>query len=269
MVDSVKNNSRKSQKDSSQSSTNTATSTLSLFTTILSKAESDYLAASSSPSSKAKLFHIATQLARLNLSEEIEGEEGEDTASTEQAIQLWCIFLRFIIRYPDYALYRIIDNGSTSQAKQQEKKKKEGGRVNGTNDQQEEQHDGENGNRQHEEENDDDEDEQQGEEMIYWLLPRLLRAIALSNSHSSPRSRRKQQTESSEHNDLEQAQRDEHVEKDENDITQQGEQWISNVIENYSRIFYHREEGGQGKRRYLVKVLIKIANGQHISLLTL
>lgn len=267
MVDSVKNNSKKSQKDTSQCSTNTATSTLSLFTTILSKAESDYLAASTSSSSKAKLFHIATQLARLNLSEEIEGED--DTATTEQAIQLWCIFLKFIIRYPDYALYRIIDNGSTSQAKQQEKKKKEGGRVNGTNDQQEEQHDGENGNRQHEEENDDDEDEQQGEEMIYWLLPRLLRAIALSNSHSSPRSRRKQQTESSEHNDLEQAQRDEHVEKDENDITQQGEQWISNVIENYSRIFYHREEGGLGKRRYLVKVLMKIANGQHVSLLTL
>lgn len=215
-------------------------STLSLFTTILNKAEADFIAAgagaaatandnnassTTSVTARAKLFHIATQLVRLNLSH-------DDTHhSSNGSVKLWCIILRFMSKYPDYALYRIIASSSKKETKT---------RQNG-----------------YQDERNDDEEGQDDEEMVYWLMPRLLRCMIL---HQSTRSPLKIPADGE---GVQAGKADGDASAD--DVVKQGEKWICYTLTNCSRSWYRREEGGLRRRRELVKALLKVAQGERVS----
>lgn len=235
---------------------NGAPSTLSLFTSILNKAEADYTAATTSSNSdnhnaaapataavttaRAKLFHIATQLVRLNLSHD------DSSSNSANTIKLWCIILRFLHKYPDYALYRIVG----SEKKNNNKKTRQ-------NDKQDEVGDSL-----------QDGEDTENEEVAYWLLPRLLRCMITAQT-SSPSTKSTRRSPSSRSAEVEardnEQQQQEKVRDDEDDLVQQGQQWISDLVTNCSRSWYRRGEGGLGRRRELVKALIQLAQGESIA----
>lgn len=208
-------------------------STLALFSTILSKAENDFLQSQSTISTnatiqqqqlqeaRAKLFHITTQLARLNLSDEsLLHSSSNDESVIQNGIKLWILILDFMNRYPDYALFKIVIEEEPSHA-----------------------------------DNDNEEAEEKiSEEMSIWLLPRLLRCMILSKtttiinatSHGNPAQQPGSQQDRA---------------RDKEILMEKGENWMKEVISDQLRLFYHREEGGLKRRRELVSVLIKLAQG--------
>ena len=123
-------------------------STLALFRDILRNAESEAFS-DDSGQGRAKLFHIATKLAKLNLLD-------EDASSAGSSNAIWEIILNFLTRYPDYALYRPVS----------EHENKVGNLQNCTEDQ--------------------EDGQELQEEMGVWLLPRLLRRLATLVSASGP-----------------------------------------------------------------------------------
>lgn len=208
-------------------------STLALFSTILSKAENDFLQSQSTLSTnatiqqqqlqdaRAKLFHITTQLAKLNLLDDLLlHSSSNDESIIQNGIKLWILILDFMNRYPDYALFKIVIEEESSHA-----------------------------------DNDNEEAEEKiSEEMSIWLLPRLLRCMILSKtttiinatSHGNPAQQPGSQQDRA---------------RDKEILMEKGENWMKEVISDQLRLFYHREEGGLKRRRELVSVLIKLAQG--------
>lgn len=268
-------------------------STLALFSTILQKAEADFISSTTklkdtntnriNPSNtqidsgtngqhgegaaRARLFHIATQLARLNLQDELlpvqqghrQATRGyhhpQEAAIVENAGRLWKLILSFMERYPDYALFKIIL--PSAQHKQTGKTRQ----IDGNDNDQEQ-----------------EEEEDETEDISIWLLPRLLRCIILSSTSASLSSNQKEKvnrgatptkassftTRTTTTTAVAAKAGEERDVREE--VVDNGEQWITNLIINHLRLFYHREEGGLSKAREIVKSLIRLAQGKYPSL---
>jgi len=221
-------------------------STLALFNTILQTAENEFLQSTSAihnnsstePSiiqqqqARAKLFYIATQLAKLNLQDELN--------SIQNQCRLWELILHFMIKYPDYALFKIVIP-ATSTPQQLNT------RPNGNNTAAEE-----------------EEGQETTEEMSIWLLPRLLRCMILSKDSSINALETNIGNYLGNKNTREQVQENKKsAGGSQQSILEKGENWIKELLSNHLRLFYHHEEGGLAKRRELVRVLIKLAQGEH------
>ena len=178
-------------------------STLALFGSILRNAENE-ASGDESGQGRAKLFHIATKLSKLNLLD-------DNASSVDSNGGVWEVIVQFLARYPDYALYRPLPD-------RKDKDTIVGG-------------DGANI-------KDDHHGEQ--EEMVVWLLPRMLRRLAILGLSSS--SSFSFATKS-------------------NKLRTLIEDWITRTLLSLSVEYYHKEENGVPKQREIFKELLAILQG--------
>jgi hypothetical protein len=239
-------------------------STLLLFKNILAKAEADCAASSSSSSSsnndnttanggssirrdasRIKLFVIATKLVRLNLQDDEEDDEDDDAkdnadirkdkASASPAILLWSMILDFMKRYPEYALFEIVPESTSRDQHQQQ-------------DNVHEENDNEN-------DDDDGDDDDERESVGVWLLPRLLRRLAIIGASPTTTAAAAASAATNMNTDLIQG------EDSRADFERKAQEWIMSLICDYSSCYYRKSEGGVNKKRELVRALLKLAQG--------
>lgn len=195
--------------------------TLALFDTILKKAEAE-AAGDQSGQGRAKLFHIVTKLIKLNL-------QDEEVHSQENSAALWAIILDFLERYPDYALYRPAVDATSAAAGQQQQKTSNGQGS-----------------------SDVSEADPFTGEMLAWLLPRMIRRIAVIQAEDLARG---QQT-------LAEVAAESSPSQWNATFTGKSEKWLADTLSRFATHFYHREEGGLAKRRQLMQTLLTLHQGK-------
>lgn len=143
---------------------------------------------------RTKLFMMATKLAKLNLKDE--SASTSSSPSSDSSLAIWETVLQFLKAYPDYIFYKPPV-------------------------------------REHSNGSDHGPHDEQSEEMAAWLLPRLLRRIAVLGAEARP---------------------SEKVNK----IKQAAEEWLSAVLGSLSSQFYQQQFNGIAKQREYVHELLSL-----------